>query len=124
MTKNSSEIEHIFKKIQIDNPKLSYFEITEHLGKVWVASNGKIECENYPNYSLYEEYFLWSILCFCLEKEFIKMDIPRIRLTLSADSDFPYCIQIIIKMKNFKTLNLIFLRRPLPFDFWKFHTGV
>ena len=36
----------------------------------------------------------------------------------------PYCIQIIIKMKSFKTLNLIFLRRPLPFDFWKFYTSV
>ena len=82
MTKNSNKIEHIFKKIQIDNIKLSYFEITEHLGKIWVASNGKIECENYPNYSLYEEYFLWNILCFCRKKD-CQMEIPD-RLTLSG----------------------------------------
>lgn len=119
MRKNSNQIEIIFKKIQTETETISYSEIIQHLGILSVANNGTIECENYPEYAHYEEYFLWNILCFCLEKEFITIEIPRIRLTLSADSNFPFCIEIILKQKYFKTLNLISLRRSLPLDFWK-----
>ena len=65
MTKNSNKIEHIFKKIQIDNIKLSYFEITEHLGKIWVASNGKMSAKIIQTTLFMKSIFLWNILYFC-----------------------------------------------------------
>ena len=120
MPKTLNKIEILSKKIQKDTLEISYSEITEQLGVISIATNGKISCDLYPDYSHYEEYYLWNILCFCLEKKFITLDIPRIRLELSADSEFPSNIQTIIENNSFKTLNLISLRRSLPFDFWKY----
>ena len=119
MEKNLSTIETIWEKLQDHSGTIAYAEIQDLIGTISVGNNGRIECTSFPAYAHYEEYYLWEILCLCLKKNILTMDLTRIKLELSGDSDFPYCIHTILRQKSFRTLNLLSLRRSLPLDFWK-----
>ena len=117
MTLNSNQLEMLWDLLKTSQNIVSYDIIKKIVGEIVISNNGEIS-SSILQHSHYEEFFLWNIFCYCLEQNYTKMNISRIRLRLSADSEFPYCIQLLLKKPCFKSLNLLDLRRAIPLDFW------
>ena len=118
MPSNSNQLEMLWVLLKTSQNIPNYDTIKKTVGEITISNHGDISSE-VLKHSHYEEFFLWNIFCYCLKKNYIQRRVSRIRLTLSADSEFPYCIQYLLKQPCFKSLNLLSLRRPLPIDFWK-----